>query len=562
MWAKRKVVSFLTAFVTTPLILPLFVPLFLATSNSAAQQAPVAIEHVDLWGHYIRPLRMIHSQDTEARRFGATVVLEVIVSIGGNVESAHAIDGPKKFFSEAEAIERDRQFKPFEQDGIAVRAVIKDWVQIVPLEEWSKTRVPFPEIKDLNTLRMSLTRTSCYGTCPAYSVEVRGNGEVIYRGERSVLITGEHHDRISRQEVIKLLEAFHNADYFSLKDGYSQFVTDVPTYTTAIEFDGRKKSVGDYVGAGAGMPDIVAELEDKIDELAGTEKWLNETSKTWPALVAEHWNFRADTDENRTLFASVAERGSGELVQRFIAAGSPALAMDKDGASPLVNAAEKGNLDLVRRMVNTQAQLPSQVLFRSLRAAAHSGNVDLMEFLISKGADVNGISDNPNDRDTVLIGAASRCKKEAVEETLRYHPLVNAQDFNGDSALSRFLGSCAPGSADVEGIFELLIAAGANVNLKNDQGQTPIFSACFNESAVGLLAQAGADLNAKDKSGRNALMHCVAPEFAKAMIAAGADLNARDREGHTAAEAARDMGNTGLADVLEAAMRPPSKGQQ
>ena len=60
MWAKRKVVSFLTAFVTTPLILPLFVPLFLATSNSAAQQAPVAIEHVDLWGHYIRPLRMIH----------------------------------------------------------------------------------------------------------------------------------------------------------------------------------------------------------------------------------------------------------------------------------------------------------------------------------------------------------------------------------------------------------------------------------------------------------------------------------------------------------------------
>ena len=208
--------------------------------------------------------------------------------------------------------------------------------------------------------------------------------------------------------------------------------------------------------------------------------------------------------------------------------------MDKDGASPLVNAAEKGNLDLVRRMVNTQAQLPSQVLFRSLRAAAHSGNVDLMEFLISKGADVNGISDNPNDRDTVLIGAASRCKKEAVEETLRYHPLVNAQDFNGDSALSRFLGSCAPGSADVEGIFELLIAAGANVNLKN----------------------------AKDKSGRNALMHCVAPEFAKAMIAAGADLNARDREGHTAAEAARDMGNTGLADVLEAAMRPPSKGQQ
>jgi ankyrin repeat protein len=554
MWAKCKAASLLTALVTMSLLL--------ATSNSAAQPAPVAIEHADLWGHYIRPLRVIHSQDPEARQFGAAAILEVIVSVGGNVESAHAIGGPKKFFSEAEAIERDRQFKPFEQDGIAVRALIRDWVEILPPEEWSKTRVPFPEIKDLNTLRMSLTRTSCFGSCPAYSVEVRGNGEVIYRGEGSVLITGEHHDRISRQEVIKLLDAFHNADYFSLKDGYSQLVTDVPTYTTAIEFDGHKKSVGDHVGAAGGMPDIVTELEGKIDELAGTEKRLNETSKTWPALVAEHWNFRADTEENRTLFASVAERGSGELIEHFIAAGSPALAMNKDGASPLVNAAEKANLDLVRRMVNTQAQLPSQLLFRSLRAAAHSGNVDLMEFLISKGADVNGISDNPNDRDTVLIGAASHCKKEAVEETLRYHPLINAQDFNGNSALSRFLSSCAPAAADLEGIFELLIAAGANVNLQNDQGQTPLFSACFNEGAVSLLAQAGTDLNAKDKFGQTALRHCVTADFAKAMIAAGADLNARDRDRHTAAEAARNMGNTQLADVLEAAMRPSSKGQQ
>ncbi len=556
MWAKRKVAPFLTAFVT--------VPLLLATSNSAAQQAPVAIEHADLWGHYIRPLRMIHSQDPDARRFGAAVILEVIVSVGGNVESARAIDGPKKFFSEAEAIERDREFTPFEQDGIAVRALIKDWVQIVPPEVWAKTRIPFPEIKDLSTLRMSLTRTSCFGSCPAYSVEVRGNGVVVYRGEQNVLITGEHHARISSQEVIRLLEVYRNADYFSLKDGYSQSVTDVPTYTTSIEFDGLKKSVGDHVGAGAGMPDSVTELEDKLDELGGTEKWLNETTQTWPALVAEHWNFRADTDENRTLFASVAERGSVELTQQFITAGSPTLGMNKDGASALVKAAEKGNLELVRRMVDKQAQLPSQLLFRSLRAAAQSGNVDLMEFLIGKGANVNGASDNPNDRDTVLIGAASGCKKEAVEETLRYHPHVNAQDFNGNSALSRFLSSCthATAGADIEGTFELLVAAGVNVNLKNDQGQTPIFSACWDDRAVALLAQAGAHLNVKDKLGQTPLMHCVTPDFAKAMIAAGADLSVRNRDGQTPAEAARGMGNTPLADVLDAALRAGTKRQQ
>lgn len=147
MWAKCR---------GNPL-LPAFLTILLCLSTSTAQQTPIAIENADLWGHYTRPLKMIHSPDSEARRFGAAVVLVVIVSVGGNVESAQAIDGPKKFFSEAESIERDRQFKPFEQDGVPVRALIKDWVQIVPPEEWAKTKVPFPETKDLSTLRMSLS---------------------------------------------------------------------------------------------------------------------------------------------------------------------------------------------------------------------------------------------------------------------------------------------------------------------------------------------------------------------------------------------------------------------
>jgi ankyrin repeat protein len=228
--------------------------------------------------------------------------------------------------------------------------------------------------------------------------------------------------------------------------------------------------------------------------------------------------------------------------------------MNKNGASPIVNAAEKGDLDLVRRMLGKQAQPSSQLLFRSLRAAAHSGNVDLMEFLISRGADVNGASDGPNDRETVLIAAAARCNKGAVEESLRYHARVDAQDYNGNSALSRFLESCPP-SADIGGIVELLVSARADVNLKNDQGRTPIFSACWNDGAVTLLAQAGADLNTRDAIGQTALRHCfVHPEFVKAMIAQGADPFVRDRYGQTAAEAAREMGLNQVADTLEAAM--------
>jgi ankyrin repeat protein len=546
MWLKRNAAETALAFFA---LLACFI-----AANSNAQEQPVKIERPDPWNHYIGSPKMIHSSDAEAYRFGAQVVLDVIVSTGGDVESAHAVDGPKSFFSAAESIERDRQFKPFEQDGIPVRALIKDWVGIVPPEQWADKKIPFPEIKNFDTLRMSLSRTGCFGSCPGYSVEIRGNGDVIYHGNGLVLITGEHRASIPREAVANLLQSFRDADYFSLKDGYTQTVTDNPTYTTSIEFDGHNKSVTDYVGAGAGMPDVVTELEEKIDQLAGTDKWIKETSQTWPALRAEHWNFRADNEENRSLFASVVARGSSELVEDFIAAGAPALTANKGGQSAVVNAAEKGNLDLVRRMLGKQTQLPSQLLFNSLRAAAHSGNVDLIEFLIGKGARVNGVSENPDDKETVLIGAASRCHKDAVQDILRYHPNIDAEDYNGNSALSRFLSSCSQ-SADLDGIFELLVSAGANVNSKNDQGWTPLFNSCWSGHAVALLAEAGADLNAKDESGQTALMHCVNAEFAKAMIAAGADLYARDRDGQTAAQTAREMGIDDKAKLLETAMK-------
>src|SRR2546423_10273722 len=106
----------------------------------------------------------------------------------------------------------------------------------------------FPEVKDWNSLRMGLKRSMCYGTCPAYSVEVHGNGEVDFNGESHVLITGRHRDWIPKQLVRDLVTYFEGADYFSLKDEYVATVTDNPSYVTWIEFDRHKKSVTDYVG--------------------------------------------------------------------------------------------------------------------------------------------------------------------------------------------------------------------------------------------------------------------------------------------------------------------------
>ena len=119
----------------------------------------------------------------------------------------------------------------------------------------AQPKVPFPEIKDWTTLKISLKRTQCYGPCPSYSVEVKGTGEVTYFGTGNVLVAGQHHAKLAKSSVEALFAAFRQANYFSLKDDYSMFVTDNPTYKTSIEFDGQKKSVLDYVGWRAGMPE-------------------------------------------------------------------------------------------------------------------------------------------------------------------------------------------------------------------------------------------------------------------------------------------------------------------
>ena len=68
---------------------------------------------------------------------------------------------------------------------------------------------------------------------------------------------------------------------------------------------------------------------------------------------------------------------------------------------------------------------------------------------------------------TVLMSAVQSGDPKMVQQILNAHPDVNAQDAVGNAALAYVSRS--------EEIIRLLISAGANVNARNSQGQTPIF---------------------------------------------------------------------------------------
>ena len=94
------------------------------------------------------------------------------------------------------------------------------------------------------------------------------------------------------------------------------------------------------------------------------------------------------------------------------------------------------------------------------------------------------------------------------------------------------------------------LAAGTDVNAKDEDGWTPLHSAATKEITELLIAK-GADVNTKDDWGWTPL-HPAAwegqKEVAELLIANGADVNAKDVDGFTPVDLAK--GHPEIADML------------
>lgn len=123
-------------------------------------------------------------------------------------------------------------------------------------------------------VEIRLSRSVCYGFCPDYTVTIHGNGEVVYVGRRFVNVVGEQRASIPPADVQRLVARFDEIGFERLRDSYRASVTDMPTYAVTLTRDGRSKTVVDYAGLSAGMPQAVRDLQDEIDRVAGTSRWV------------------------------------------------------------------------------------------------------------------------------------------------------------------------------------------------------------------------------------------------------------------------------------------------
>lgn len=261
-----------------PILLSMAMACFSGAGAGQETSPPIKVTSEDASTHRIGTREPIRYRWWNRSEVVPYVELEIVVDPNGNVVAAKPTQGPQELFPKAVEMARTWKFKPFMQDGKAVSATFTDYVSVYPPEVLPTNHVPFPEIHDWNSLRITLSRTLCYGTCPDYSVEIHGDGTVIYTGNRFVAVTGVQKSRISMDAVRELVDLFHKADYFSLRDAYAATVTDNPTFYTSISFDGKTKKVRNYVGWEVGIPQGVTNIEEAIDRVADTYKWIKRPS--------------------------------------------------------------------------------------------------------------------------------------------------------------------------------------------------------------------------------------------------------------------------------------------
>ncbi len=125
---------------------------------------------------------------------------------------------------------------------------------------------------DYASALITLERTVCFGKCPAYTLQIEGNGKVSYNGGAYVQVRGPQTSQIEPKAVQALVDEFFKIDYFALQDTFTEPISDMPTTITSISIDGRKKEVYDYYGA----PSSLKALEAKIDEVANSAQWVRE----------------------------------------------------------------------------------------------------------------------------------------------------------------------------------------------------------------------------------------------------------------------------------------------
>jgi Domain of unknown function (DUF6438) len=519
--------------------LPILVALSLRAQAAVSAEARfVEIEdYQELHGHLpAPPVIPIPLTTYLSGDLGGDWEFHIKVDEQGRVLEAKPVGGPRQRREEAKALVLASRFIPFQRDGKAIKASFRFSVEARQEDYAGDPGREFPRRFPEDKTAIVLTRSGCLGACPAYEIEVRGDGEVIYRGRSDVLVSGEHRWQVTPEIVARLVDQFRRAEYFKLEGYYVLNATDLPAYVTHIDIGDQHKFVVDYGGSGSSggaaastsfggpvpnMPASVTEIEDAIDRLSGVLSWRSGDEGTLQALSMEHFSFKS--------------RISGKALAYLIS---------------------NCKIDLAYAFLKRWAPIDTVRTGENVAEAAQCGDVPLIEAMVSQGALASS-----RDAREFLIGSVRSGDPRMVVIALRHFRRVNIKNGDGKPLLFS-VGENSPDEDDPRNayfdesaVIRLLVAAGADVNARDEEGNSALHEVFDGGVASSLLA-AGADPNSRNAKGRTPIFNRWGDgDSMRALLKAGADINVRDNDGYVPLEMARTEEDA--LDRLAIGARPP-----
>ncbi|HYJ87141.1 MAG TPA: ankyrin repeat domain-containing protein [Pyrinomonadaceae bacterium] len=197
---------------------------------------------------------------------------------------------------------------------------------------------------------------------------------------------------------------------------------------------------------------------------------------------------------------TVDVESNGPEIQTFTSGGVAIVAPEH----PFVKAAHEDDLEALTALiagidVNLRDKRSETT---ALEHAVRNANREMVQLLLSAGADVNKTNDVG---ETVLMMLDDDATSDLTWDLINAGANVNRKDKFGTTALMEIAAS-----NNMEAL-KTVLDAGAEVNAKNEEGQTALMLAASGGyvNSVRALVLAGSDINAKDKEKMDALAHAM-----------------------------------------------------
>ncbi len=126
-----------------------------------------------------------------------------------------------------------------------------------------------------------MTRSICYGLCPAYGLDIFGDGLVVYTGRAHVRVRGRHSKNIGSVAASGLVTEFLTSGFPGWKNKYETGGPDMAGAEISLTVGATRKTIVDCgtdyprgYGDEMEVRSKLEALEHRIDQVAESAEWV------------------------------------------------------------------------------------------------------------------------------------------------------------------------------------------------------------------------------------------------------------------------------------------------